>query len=74
MTIFRYIVGDEYAGGCVVAANEDEARTKVRAYYDEMTKICGTKYGKYINAEIAVWNGGDGFMSDFPDVVEVYPL
>lgn len=72
MKMFRYMVGDVLAGGCVVAANHDEALTKVRAYYDELAAY-GNGNEIYETANITVWHDGDGFLCKHPDVVEVYP-
>lgn len=70
--MFRYMVGDVMAGGCVIAANQDEALVKVKAFYYELatrSEHCEI----YKTANFIVWNDGEGFMGDFPDVVEVYP-
>lgn len=72
MILFRYMVGDVLAGGCVLATNETEAESKVRAFYDELAAISGDNT-VYTGAEITVWQGGDGFIEKFPDAVEVYP-
>ena len=72
MRMFRYMVGDVLAGGCVAASGHDEAQAKVRAFYDELVAQCSSNE-TYKNAEITVWDNGEGFMLNYPDVVEVYP-
>jgi len=66
------MVGDTLAGGCVQAANELEAAKKVKAFYD-MLATYSEHNAVYIGAEITVWQFGEGFIEEFPDVVEVYP-
>ena len=71
MKIWRYMVGDVVAGGCVLASTSEEATAKVRAFYDELATYCD-KNETYIGIEITVWDDGEGFMQKFPDVLEVY--
>jgi hypothetical protein len=70
--MFRYMIGDTLAGGCVAAADEDAALAKVRAYYNVLAAY-GDGNEIYETAEITVWGDGEGFLLDHPDVVEVYP-
>lgn len=72
MHLYRYMVGDTLAGGCVLAANDKDATTKVRAFYDELATYSDNN-ALYVGAEITVWRSGEGFIKEFPDVVEVYP-
>ena len=70
--LFRYMIGDVVAGGCVVAASWKEAEAKVRAYYCEFVAY-GDSYLTLKDEEITVWGDGEGFIEECPDVVEVYP-
>ena len=72
MKMFRYMVGEVRAGGCVTASSHNEANEKVRAFYDGMVSISDS-YKEYRGADIQIWDDGDGFNFEFPDVVEVYP-
>ena len=69
--LYRYMVGDIYAGGCVLASSVEDAIAKVRAFYREMMKQdvdCD-----YEDTRITAWDYGEGFLEECPDVVEVYP-
>jgi hypothetical protein len=66
------MLGDVLAGGCVVASDEAEALTKVRAFYNEMAELCCSNEN-FKNEKISVWDDCEGFLAKHPDVIEVYP-
>ena len=72
MNLYRYTLGDALAGGCVLARTGAEAVIKVRNFYDARGAY-GEECDNYKDDEIHVWAGGEGFIEQAPDVVEVYP-
>ena len=72
MILYRYMIGDVVAGGCVVALSKKDAHTKVKAYYEEYSTWHENNTGLK-DEEITVWLDGEGFIDEHPHVVEVYP-